>query len=89
MLGKSDFRSLHLRNKDYQRNGFQILSDEITLNKEIWGWTEITMWQSIENIYQIKYGQTKLPITSENKKKVTDGTSSLCLIATLSCICDC
>ena len=35
MLGKLDFRNLHLRNKDYQRNGFQILSEEITLNNTV------------------------------------------------------
>ena len=35
VLGKLDFRSLHLRNKNYQMNGFQILSEEITINNTV------------------------------------------------------
>ena len=35
VLVKLDFRSLHLRNKDYQMNGFQILSEEITINNTV------------------------------------------------------
>ena len=74
-----DFRSLHLRNKDCQRNEFQILSEEITIKNtvniskdiyiDIWkksnSWISIFL-QTIFFYHSLIYTEATTPVACNN-----------------------